>query len=163
MIKDFAIKNRTSQVVPTKTAARIEEMLSLAGASNVSKHYDGGDLKGIDFVIPTEFGILSFRLPVNTEAAIKVLYDRKTRNGAISHKQRNALEEQAKRTAWKMAQDWLEIQLSMVVMQQAELVQVLLPYVVKGNQTLFDTMKSGGYRALLTAPEPKEPDFEEVE
>lgn len=164
MNTDFKIKNRTSTVSPERTSARIDnywpmpdrQLLADAGASDIRKRYEAGELVGIDFVIPTEYGIIAFRLPVNVQAADKVLHEnRKRRRGFLTAKQRQAIAEQSKRTAWKMAQEWLEIQLSMVAMKQAELVQVLLPYSVNRNdQTLFETMKQSGYTALLDAPDP---------
>lgn len=40
----------------------------------------------------------------------------------------------------------------MVAMKQAELVQALLPYAVRGDQTFFQAFKQSGYAGLLSAP-----------
>ena len=42
------------------------------------------------------------------------------------------------------------IQLSMIQMQQAEAIQVFLPYFYNGekDQTLFESMKSSGFKQL---------------
>lgn len=113
-MNNLPIKNRTSTVPPERTAARIEEMLARAGASDVRKRYEGGELRGLDFIIPTEQGVMSFRMPVDSEAAYQVLYnDRRQRRLSTTLAQQKALREQAKRTAWKLAQEWLEIQLAM--------------------------------------------------
>lgn len=48
--------------------------------------------------------------------------------------------------------DWFRIQLAMVAMKQAELVQVLLPYAVHGERTFFQAFKQSGYAGLLAAP-----------
>jgi hypothetical protein len=155
-MNNLPIKNRTSTVPPERTAARIEEMLAKAGASDVRKRYENQELRGIDFIIPTEQGEMSFRMPVDTEAAYQVLYnDRRARRLSTTLAQQKALREQAKRTAWKLAQEWLEIQLAMVAMQQAEIVQVLLPYAVRGDQTFFQAFKRAGYAGLLAAPKDK--------
>jgi hypothetical protein len=82
-----------------------------------------------------------------------VLYDeRRKRRLSTTLVQQKSLREQARRTAWKLAQEWLEIQLAMVAMQQAEIVQVLLPYAVRGDQTFFQAFKRAGYAGLLAAP-----------
>ena len=56
--------------------------------------------------------------------------------------------EQAARTAWKLVQDWIEVQVSMIVMKQAEFLEVFLPYVWDGRQTYFESVKSGAFKAL---------------
>ena len=153
-MNNLPIRNRTSTVAPERTAARIEDMLAQAGASDIRKRYEAGQLVGIDFIIPTEQGVMSFRMPVDAQGAYAALYnERKKRSrSSITIAQQQALKEQARRTAWKLAQEWMEIQLSMVAMNQAELVQVMLPYAVRGNQTFFQAFKRAGYAGLLAAP-----------
>lgn len=143
---EIKIKNRTSGVHPNVTAGRIETMLASAGASNISKRYENSELVGIDFTITTIYGVLSFRLPVNVEGAYQVLSAKRY----LSVREREKMHAQAARTAWKLAQDSLEIQLSQVAMKQAELVQVLFPNIVKDGVTLFDVAKTGGYAGLLS-------------
>lgn len=159
------IKNRTSTVSPQNTAARIEKILADAGVSSVSRMYTNGEIVGFDFIIPTQFGSVSFRMPIDTEKAYSVLLSDAVSNSRqswrITGTKKENIRLQASRTAWKLAQEWIEIQLSMVAMKQAELVQVFLPYVVKNGVTLFDTMKQGGYTALLSAP--KKDDSETVD
>jgi hypothetical protein len=65
-MNNLPIRNRTSTVAPERTAARIEEMLAKAGASDIRKRYENSELRGIDFIIPTEQGEMSFRMPVDT-------------------------------------------------------------------------------------------------
>jgi hypothetical protein len=152
-MNNLPIKNRTSTVPPERTAARIEEMLARAGASDIRKRYEAGEMRGLDFIIPTEHGEMSFRMPVDSDAAYQVLYDeRRKRRLSTTLAQQKSLREQAKRTAWKLAQEWIEIQLAMVAMKQAELAQVLLPYAVRGEQTFFQAFKQSGYAGLLAAP-----------
>ncbi len=49
-------------------------------------------------------------------------------------------------------QDWLEVQLSMIAMRQADFVQVFLPYVWDGQRTYYQALKDSGFRAMLPAP-----------
>ncbi len=46
-------------------------------------------------------------------------------------------------------QDWVEVQLSMIQMKQADLMQVFLPYVWDGKRTYYDALKVNGFRAML--------------
>lgn len=143
------LKNRTSTMTPAKTAGKIEELLAQAGATHIVKIYEAAELRGIEFAISTDYGVIQFRMPVNVEAAYSVLKD--ARRGYSTTKQREALRQQAARTAWKLCLEDVELQLSKVMLKQAELTQVLFPYVVKDGVTLFEFVKADGYR-MLTAP-----------
>ena len=54
-----------------------------------------------------------------------------------SHKRRKRSDfrEQAQRTAWKILQDWVEVQMSMIKLKQADPMQIFLPYVVTNDGT----------------------------
>lgn len=71
--------------------------------------------------------------------------------GSRKKKRKVDFKEQASRTAWRLIQDWVEVQLSMVQMKQADFVQVFLPYVWDGkrNQTFYAALKECGYKGLL--------------
>jgi hypothetical protein len=57
--------------------------------------------------------------------------------------------EQAERTAWKIIQDWIEVQMSMIQMQQADFREVFLAYAWDGKRTFFDRVREGGFAGLL--------------
>ena len=57
--------------------------------------------------------------------------------------------EQAERTAWKLVQDWVEVQMSMVQLKQADVREVFLAYIWNGRQTFFQNLEQTGFRALL--------------
>jgi hypothetical protein len=59
--------------------------------------------------------------------------------------------DQAERTAWKIVQDWVEVQMSMIQTKQAEFLQVFLPYVwdERLRTTFFEQIKKTGYAGLL--------------
>lgn len=150
------IKNRTSIVSPRVTAERIEQLLAESGALSVSRMYNNGEIVGFEFLIATSHGNINFRMPVDTERAYSVMLtdaENKLKTGwKLTDVGKKSLKDQSARTAWKIAQEWIEIQLSMVRMQQAELVQVFMPYAVKNGVTLFDAMKRGGFTNLLSEP-----------
>lgn len=46
--------------------------------------------------------------------------------------------------------DWVEVQMSMIQMKQAETLQVFMPYLWNGRETLYQlSQNNGGFRALL--------------
>lgn len=167
------LKNYTSDVPVPQTVHRIEQLLIRCGVSGISKEYHpniSGKITALIFSIKLEFGQeWKIRVPVDEEKALQCLWldyvgtDKMNAAGseliwnARKKKKRADFKEQAERTAWKIMQDWIEVQLSMIQMQQADFQQVFLPYVWDGKQTLYDRVKEGGYRALLTAPQTTEP------
>lgn len=150
------LKNRTSSVPVERTIARIEQALARAGASSIVKEYGpAADVSALKFNIQvSEQQSVSIHLPVNTRAvAAKMHRDFCSR----PRSRRRALPKmdhfmpQAERTAWKLMQDWVEVQLSLIAMQQAEFLAVFLPYVYNPSTrtTFYEQLKASGMRGLL--------------
>ena len=141
------IKNYSSSVPVERTVAKIEAALVSGGAEDIHKTYRAGLLEGISFQIldPNVGKKLAIRLPANHEAVFEVFRSRikKPRAGTIDH-----LREQAARTAWKIIQDLVEVQISLIRLGQAEFLQVFLPYVWDGELTFYGALKSGGFKLL---------------
>jgi len=143
------IKNYTSGVPADMSVSLIEHRLVGVGATHISKMYDGEPkrLMGITFQIPVNNNFLTFKLPAKTEAVFKVLWKEIRRPQPSTKKN---LEDQAERTAWKILADWVDIQISMIKLEQAEFIEVFLPYVydIKADRTLFEKMKDSGFKQL---------------
>lgn len=144
----MTLKNYTSDVPISRTIARIEEKLAESGAEGIMKEYDSGRLIALSFrvTIPANQQKVSVRLPANVDAVYEALAHevRRPRDGTLAR-----VREQAERTAWKLMQDWVEVQLSLIAMQQAEFLQVFLPYVLVGQRTIYDRAKADGFRFML--------------
>lgn len=152
------LKNYTSGVRVEKSISEIESLLVKAGATAVSRFYVNGRLGGFLFEIPVRGIPMTFKLPSNPEAVERVMKEgvRKPHKGTM--KRIGTLErikEQAERTAWKLLNEWVHIQLSMISMQQAEAMQVFLPYIYdqKKDQTFFEKLKGTGFKQLAPAKE----------
>jgi len=156
------LKNYTSEVPVHQTIHRIEQVLIRCGVSGIMKEYLGtnGEIGAITFQIETPTGKLTIRLPANKEQALEALWgdyvgdDLLNSNGTIStnrkkKKRRKDFAEQAERTAWKIIQDWVEVQLSMIQMKQADYLQVFLPYVYDGKRTYYEALRESNFRGLL--------------
>ena len=146
------IKNYTSTVPSDRSVSFIEHRLVSAGATHISKVYEGEPLRlrGITFQIPINGIPLLFKLPAKTDAVFKVLYA-EVRKPRPTTKQ--TIEEQAERTSWKILADWVDIQISMIKLEQAEFIEVFLPYSwdPNKNQTLFEKFKDGGFKQLMSS------------
>jgi len=140
------LKNYTSTVPVNLTVARIEQLLAEAGATGINKDYAAGALTALAFRIPTPTGkTLTIRLPANTPAVYE------TMRKAILRPRRGTedkVRQQAERTAWKLMQDWIQVQISLIQMQQADVLQVFLPYVWNGEQTFYQVLKTSGFKQL---------------
>lgn len=161
------LKNYTSNVPVSQTIYRIEQVLIKCGVSGISKEYAAdcsGTIVAITFQIKEtpDKPSLTVRLPADKERALDALWADYVGNDQLSpsgnelcwrskkKKKKKDFADQAERTAWKIIQDWVEVQMSMIQMQQADTLQVFMPYLWTGEATLYQlTQRNGGFRALL--------------
>ena len=141
------MKNYTSQLSVEKTISLIERALAKAGASNILKNYDGGAISSISFTLfDLMFGkTYLIRLPANVDAVEKILFRKIKRPRKETIRK---VREQAARTAWKLMLDWVEVQLSLIELEQVEALQVFLPYVFDGEKTFYSALKENNFRML---------------
>lgn len=145
------IKNYTSTVPVSRTISRIEQFLASIGVSSILKEYNtDGTIGALIFSMLSPNGNgtqIKIRLPANVEAVGKTMakeikrYHRGTRE---------RLEQQAERTAWKLMQDWIEVQSSLVKMNQVEAMEVFLPFVYfeERRTTLYNVLKRQEFKLL---------------
>lgn len=150
------IKNYTSGIPAETTIARIEFKLASIGATHIMKMY-GPDKKVSALIFNMPNGTKSYpvRVPANVHACFEALWkDYCQRVSRPRQETKATLMEQASKTAWRLVQDWIDIQVSMIVMKQAEALQVFMPYIWDGKQTYFEAVKNGGFKALPESTEP---------
>lgn len=157
------MRNYTSTVAAERSIFLIEQKLIDFGASHILKEYDPQkQVSALSFTLVVNRDSLHrvpFRLPANVKAVAKVLDKR-----AKTYKQQQAVAEQAPKTAWKLMLDWIDVQLSLIEMGQADAMQVFLPYAAQpGQPTFYEVIKADGYRALPGLPAPKQQDVIEAE
>lgn len=142
------MKNYTSEVPVERTINRIEQILMNIGAANILKDYENGKLVSIKFAViePTTNKKIVIIIPANVAAVQRVFESEVIRRPTKQRLQR--IEDQAARTAWKLMQEWLEIQLSLIEMNQVEILQVFLPYIFDGRQSFYAALKSNGFKLL---------------
>lgn len=159
------LKNYTSNVPVSQTIYKIEQVLIRCGVSGISKEYTGtnGKIQALIFKIEGQPPV-QVRLPADVDAAWTALWldyagtelcqSDPTRTGYGSRKKLKKADfrEQAERTAWKIMQDWVEVQMSMIQLKQAEPLEVFLPYAWNGQRTFYQELKASQFRALLPAP-----------
>lgn len=138
----MAILNYTTKIKTEKTASEIQIILGKSGAQAVMSEYHDGEVSAISFRYEEEGKLLSFRLPINSEGVFRAI-----KRDCKDNRYRNI--DQAKRTAWRIVKDWIEAQMALVEANQADLVEVFLPYLQDDNgATVYQRLKSGGFKAL---------------
>lgn len=144
------IKNYTSTVSVISSISRIEHSLACAGATHIAKIYEEGGTGrpiGMIFQINSNGVPVAFRLPAKTESVFKIFWQgiKKPRP-----KTEINIKAQADRTAWKILSDWIDIQVSLIQLNQAEAIEVFLPYAYdsKSDKTLFEKMKQENFKLL---------------
>ena len=158
------LKNYTSEVPVSQTIYRIEHVLIKCGVTGIMKEYTGtnGEIAAITFQIESPGGKITIRLPADKQKALEALWldyvdgDKLNAKGdavddlhSRKKKKRTAFVEQAERTAWKIVQDWVEVQMSMIQMKQADTLQVFLPYVFDGKRTYYQALQEANFKGLL--------------
>ena len=141
------IKNYTSTVPAYRSVNYIEHRLVQHGAKNILKLYDNKRLSGIAFIITVNGKDMPFRLPARIDRVKKRL------EGAVKRARESTMDriaEQAERTAWKLLSDWVDIQMSLVELDQVEFIEVFMPYIYDHTkeQTFFEKVKKGGFTML---------------
>lgn len=141
------LKNYTSTVPADKSIMRIERLLVEVGAKNINKQYDDNMLKSITFLIDMNGQTAAFRLPAKVDVVEKVLRKEVKRPQSGTYER---IKDQSERTAWKILCDWVEIQCSMIHLEQAEFAEIFLPYHYNPelNQTLWEQVKEGSIKLL---------------
>lgn len=144
------LKNYTSEVPAVTSMGKIETALVQAGATDISKNYKDGVCVAVRFRMIVNNMPLFFELPARVDNCYNVLYaDIKRPRPDTKEKVRK----QAERTAWKIISDWVLVQISMIMLEQAEPLQVFLPYAWNPvtEETYYTKLKAGGFKALLPA------------
>ena len=142
------LKNYTSSVPVINSIGKIEHRLAQSGATHIAKSYERERPVGMIFQIPVNNIPMTFKLPAKTDKVLDHMLKQRSRPPQAS--QREAIKMQADRTAWKILSDWVDIQVSLIQLDQAEAIEVFLPYAYDGknDRTLFEKMRDNNFKLL---------------
>ncbi len=150
MSKKLNLKNYTSETPASKSITKIEEVLVLNGATKIQKDYEDGILRSISFVIDYNGTRLPVKLPARVDKVQEVFWSQVKKPQSSTAER---IRVQAERTAWKIVADWVAIQMSMIQLEQAEFVEIFMPYIYDGKKkmTFFQQVKKDGMKLLPKA------------
>ena len=138
------------------TIANIESYLAQCGVTGISKKYLNGFCVALIFQTTEDGKTFTIKLPAEIEAVHDFLwkeYDSRrsvTFSGAPRKggKTKEDFREQATKTAWKIQQDWVEVQMSLVKLKQAKILQVFMAFVWDGSQTFYEQLQGNKFKQL---------------
>lgn len=144
------LKNYTSSVPAHQTISYIEAYLADSGVSGVSKQYDPVSKQPIALYFHVEVGGKNFtiRLPAKVKEVHEYLWKEYCNSVRQPRKKREDFLEQAARTAWKIQQDWVQVQMSIIRLKQADFMEVFMGFVWDGQQSYYEHLKGTALKAL---------------
>lgn len=142
------LKNYTSSVPASQTIAYIEAYLAGCGVTAIAKDYDNG--KPIALFFRVNFGNREYtiRLPARIDRVQEFLWQEYCASVSKPRKAKEDFSEQATRTAWKIQQDWVQVQMSLIKLKQVDFLEVFMGFVWDGNQSYFQLLESRDMKAL---------------
>ncbi len=131
------LRNYTSSVPVAQSIQNIEKLLVDLGALNLSKWYEKKETAGISFQICAKGQMLAVKLPSKVDAVYKQMMKGR---GAVTETVRQKIKIQSCRTAWKTLYELVQIQCDLIMLEQVEILEAFLPYVLIGSSdtTIFD-------------------------
>jgi hypothetical protein len=157
------LKNYTSEVPAGQSIAAIEKILIECGVSGITKQYSPvpGEIAALVFQIEIAEVKAAIRLAPDVRACRDALWkdyvgkDKVSADGSQTispsqkKKKRHEFDEQAKRTAWRICLNEVEIQMSKIQLQQADFREAFLPYLWDGKETVWNRIKNSSSGLLL--------------
>ncbi len=147
------LKNYTSSTPAIVTISRIEAYLADAGVQGVSKEFHDGQPTALSFHVIVADRTFTIRLPAKVNEVQEYLWREFCTKTRRTQKTKDDFREQAARTAWKIQQDWIQVQMSLIRLKQADFIQVFLAYIMVGKQTFYDQLQQSKFKALPESTE----------
>lgn len=136
------IKNESTTIAAEKTVGEVIGLLTRRGVLSVNTEFtEAGKLAGLSFVMRTDYGPRMYKLPVHAEGVRRVLQA----NGAPPARR---TPEHAAKVAWRIAKEWLEVQMALVDAGLARLDEVMMPYMLTDERTMYEVYRDNAMKAL---------------
>lgn len=143
------LKNYTSSTPAHTTISFIEAYLAQCGVTGISKQYENGLPVALFFHIelsPAER--FTVRLPAKVDEVQDFFWKEYVASTRRPRKTKEDFREQALRTAWKIQQDWVQVQMSLIKLKQVDFLQVFMGFLWDGKQSFYQTLQASKFKAL---------------
>jgi len=135
---------------------RIEQYLIATGlVTNIGKQYVKSTVTAIVFNIEYEHG----KLPLTVRLAAKVaecqeyFWKDHCATAMRNRRTKDDFFEQAARTAWKLQEDDVRVQTSLILLNQRTVLESFMASVWDGERTFYQRIKDTGYKQLAAPKE----------
>lgn len=142
------LKNYTSSTPANITIAHIESYLAACDVSGISKQIEGGQVVALFFHIELGEKKFTIRLPAKVAEVQEYLWRDYLATRTRHAKKKEDFLDQAARTAWKIQQDWVQVQMSLIKLKQVDFLEVFMGFVYDGQQSYYGRLKAGGFKHL---------------
>jgi hypothetical protein len=143
------LKNYTSSTPANITISYIEAYLADCGVTGITKQYDNGVPVAIFFHIEIpNSGRYTIRLPAQVEKVLDYLWRDYCSHRVQPRKERDDFKEQAARTAWKIQQDWVQVQMSLIKLKQVDFLEVFMGFLWDGKKSYYQSLVDSKFKQL---------------
>jgi hypothetical protein len=145
------LKNYSSTVPVEVTISRIESFLIGTGLiTGIAKEYKGTVVIGLLFSIihDKEKLPLTVKLTANVEQCQEFFWVEHCRKARRNMRTKADFLDQAARTAWKLQEDWVRVETSLIMLKQRTVIQSFMSCVWDGEQTYYQRIAGGGFKQL---------------
>lgn len=143
------LKNYTSNVPALTTISYIEAYLANCGVNGVTKQFENKIPVALFFHIEINTRRFTIRLPAKVNEVQDFFWREYCSATSRPRKTKQDFQEQALRTAWKIQQDWVQVQMSLIKLKQVDFLEVFMGFLWDGKQTYYASLKDGEFKALL--------------
>lgn len=145
------LKNYTTKVPATQTIAFIEQYLASAGVSGVTKQFENGVPVAVFFHIEIPPNKFTIRLPAQINKVHDYMWQEYVANRRQPRLEKKDFLNQAANTAWKIQQDWVQVQISLIKLKQAEFLEVFMGYLWDGERSYYQRVENAKFKGLIGA------------
>lgn len=142
------LKNYTCGIPASTTISYIEAYLAQCGVTGISKAYDNGIPVAIFFHVDFPPNKYTIRLPAKVAEVQESLWKDYVASTTRPRKKKEDFADQAARTAWKIQQDWVQVQMSLIKLKQADFRELFMAFLWDGKQSYYQSLASGGFKQL---------------
>ncbi len=144
----MTLKNYTSSVPASTTISYIEAYLAQCGVTGISKAYDKGIPTAIFFHVEFGSNKYTIRLPAKVLQVQEELWKDYVNSTKRPRKTKEDFADQAARTAWKIQQDWVQVQMSLIKLKQADFRELFMAFLWDGKQSYFQMVEDNKFKQL---------------
>jgi hypothetical protein len=116
--------------------------------TGISKQYENGVPVAIFFHIEMPPSRYTIRLPAKVRLVQEELWKDYVNTSRRPRKTKEDFADQAARTAWKIQQDWVQVQMTLITLKQADFREVFMGFLWDGKQSYFEMLEDGKFKQL---------------